>query len=57
MEDITREVVCSLWGCHYVDWYYLGLGGVSRGILLMWDSLVVEKIEDYMGNFVVAMHY
>jgi len=35
MEVITREVVRSLWGCHLVDWSYLGTRGASRGILLL----------------------
>jgi hypothetical protein len=54
MEVITREVVHSLWGCTHVDWLYLGSRGALGGILLMWDRQVVEKIEKYVGRFVVA---
>jgi hypothetical protein len=44
MEAISREVVHSVWGCIHVDWLYLGSRGASRGILLMWDRRVVEKL-------------
>ena len=54
MEVINIEVVRSVWGCVYVDWLYLGATGVSRGILLMWDRQVVEKIEECVGRFEVA---
>jgi len=66
MEVISREVVRSVWGCIHVDWLYLGSrrasGGVllmwdRGGVLLMWDRRVVEKIEDYVGRFVVACSF
>jgi hypothetical protein len=44
--------VVFMWiGC---IWVYLGSRGASGGILLMWDRKVVEKIEEYMGRYVVA---
>jgi exonuclease III len=54
LELITREMVYSVWGCAYVDWLYLGSRGASGGILLMWDRRVVEKVEEYVGRYVVA---
>jgi hypothetical protein len=54
MEVIGREVVHSVWGCVHVDCVYLGSRGASGGILLMWDKRVVEKIEEYVGQYVVA---
>jgi hypothetical protein len=33
---------------------YLGLRGALRGILLMWDRRVVEKIEECVERYVVA---
>lgn len=45
LEQLSRVVVGSLWGCQHVDWCYLGSRGASRGILLMWHMRVVEKIE------------
>jgi hypothetical protein len=35
----------------------LGSRGASRGILLMWDGRVVEKIEDSVGNVLVACFF
>jgi exonuclease III len=54
MEVISREVVHSVWGCVHVDWVNLGSRGTSGGILLMWDRRVVEKIEEYVRQYVVA---
>jgi exonuclease III len=51
MTVISREVVQSLWGCHYVDRCYMGASGASGGILLMWDRRVVEKVEECVGRF------
>lgn len=46
MEVMSRSLVKSLWGCHYVDWAYLGSVGAAEGILVMWDKRVVEKVEE-----------
>jgi hypothetical protein len=54
MEVISRDVVYSVWSFVYVDLVYLGSRGASGGILLMWDRRVVEKIEEYVGRYVVA---
>ena len=27
VEGVTRDVVRSFWGCHHMDWFYLGLRG------------------------------
>jgi exonuclease III len=54
LEIISNNIVRSLWGCHFVDWYYLASCGASGGILLMWDKRIVEKIDVYVGEFVVA---
>jgi exonuclease III len=51
MEVINLEVVRSV---EVYCWLYLGSTGASRGILLMWDRQVVEKIEECVGRFVVA---
>lgn len=40
-----------------MDWSYLGSRGAYGGILLMWDKRVVEKIEDCVGNFMVACSF
>jgi hypothetical protein len=34
MKVISRQVVCSVWGCFHVDCLYLGLrGGIRRYIV------------------------
>nr|XP_023894571.1 uncharacterized protein LOC112006527 [Quercus suber] len=57
LEWITRGTVWSIWSCPYVDWLYLGSDGASGGILLMWDSRVVEKVEEAMGHFSVSCKF
>jgi exonuclease III len=57
MQNVTRELVQSLWGCNQVDWCALGSQGASGGILLMWDRRVVEKVEDWVGCFSVACSF
>lgn len=37
-----------------MGWHYLPCNGASGGILVMWDKRVVEKIEDFLGDYVVA---
>uniref|UniRef100_A0A2N9EVU3 Reverse transcriptase domain-containing protein n=1 Tax=Fagus sylvatica TaxID=28930 RepID=A0A2N9EVU3_FAGSY len=54
---ITDPLVRSLWRCRYVDWLFLGSSGASGGILLMWDSRVVEKIEGAVGYFSVSCKF
>jgi hypothetical protein len=55
MEVITREVVRSLWGCQHVDWCFMGASGASGGILIMWDRRVVEKVDDCVGRYTLAV--
>ena len=57
LEWITRGIVSSIWSCPYVDWLYLGSDGASGGILLMWDSQVVEKVEEAVGHFSVSCKF
>ena len=57
LDLITRGLVCSLWGLHHLDWLYLGSTGALGGILLMWDTRVVEKIDDAMGHFSVSCKF
>jgi hypothetical protein len=57
MEFISREVIHSLWQCQHVDWSYLGSRVASRGILLMWNRWVVEKVEECVRSFVVLYSF
>ena len=50
-------MVRSIWSCPFIDWLYLGSDGASRGILLMWDSRVVEKVEEAVGHFSVSCEF
>ena len=45
MEFIMRGFIKSLWGCQHVDWVNLSSLGASGGILVMWDRMVVKKLE------------
>jgi len=55
LEVMSCSVVRSLWGCHYVDWCCLDSRGAFGGILIMWDRRVVEKIDECVGEFTLAI--
>ena len=57
LELLTKGIVRNIWGIHHVDWLYLGSMGASGGILLMWDSRVVEKLDDAVGNYSVSCKF
>ena len=57
LELVIKGLVRNIWGIHHVDWLYLGSMRASGGILLMWDSRVVEKIDDAVGNFSVSCKF
>ena len=57
LELVTRQIVRSLWSCLYVDWLFLGSVGASGGILLMWDTRVVEKLDEAVGHFSVSCKF
>ena len=57
LELITRRVVNSLWGCHYVDWCYVVAIGVVGDILLMWDKRVVTRLNMEVGECVAACSF
>ena len=49
MELITRALIRNLWRDQHVDWSYLGSCGASGGVLLMWDTRAVNKVEEAVG--------
>ena len=57
VQNVTRELVQSLWGCAQVDWCALGSHGASGGILLMWDRRVVEKMEAWEGSYSITCSF
>ena len=54
---VSRKIVRSLWCCPYADWVYLASNGASGGILVMWDKRVVEKMEEFVGEYTVACSF
>ena len=57
MELITRAVIRSLWRGQQVDWSYLGSGGAFGGVLLMWDTRAVNKVEEAVGRFSISCRF
>ena len=57
MALITRAVIRNLWRGQHVDWSYLGFYGASGGVLLMWDTRVVNKVEEAIGRFSVSCRF
>ena len=54
---INGAVIRSLWGEQHVDWSYLGSCGASGGVLVMWDTQVVNKMEEAVGRFSVSCKF
>uniref|UniRef100_A0A2N9FKE1 Uncharacterized protein n=1 Tax=Fagus sylvatica TaxID=28930 RepID=A0A2N9FKE1_FAGSY len=54
---ISRGIVRSLWGLPYVDWLYCGSDGASGGVVVMWDTRVVEKIDETVGHFSISCKF
>ena len=57
LELITKAVIHSLWGGQHVDWSYLSSCGASERVLLMWDTRVVDKVEEAVGSFSVSCKF
>ena len=51
LEAVSWGTIQSLWRGQYVDWLCLDSLGTSEGILIMWDSRVVEKVDEAVGRF------
>ena len=57
LKMINRRTIRSLWSNIYVDWVYLASLGASGGVVVMWDRRVVEKVEEYIGRYMVACSF
>jgi len=57
LEVMSCRVVRSLWGCHHVDWCCLDSRGASGGVSIMWDRRVMEKIDECVGEFTLAVTF
>lgn len=51
LECIIRGLVRSLWGCQYVDWLYLGLGGCFRWNFDHMGQMSSRKNGESSGGF------
>ena len=52
-----RAVIRSLWGGQHVDWSVLGSCEASGEVLLMWDTRVVNKMEEAVERFSVSCKF
>ena len=57
LDGLDHRMVRSLWGNQHVDWVALDAINTVGGILLMWDSRVVEKIDAAMGHNSVSCYW
>ena len=57
MELINMGLIRNLWARQHVDWVYLSSIGASRGILVMCNRRVVEKLEEVVGQFLVSCRF
>ena len=55
LASINSALVRSLWGSPFVDWVVLDAIQTSRGVLLLWDKRVVEKVDVSIGLFSVSV--
>jgi exonuclease III len=57
LEAVSRGTIQSLWRGQYVDWLCLDSLEASGGILIMWDSRVVEKVDKAVGRFSISYRF
>ena len=55
--SMNRQLVCSLWGCPYVDWAVLEVDQIVGGILIMWDKRVLDKVEVMVGTLSISVKW
>jgi exonuclease III len=54
---ISDTLVRNLWICPFADWCYLASCSASGGMLIMRDKRIVEKIDVFVGEFVLACSF
>ncbi|KAG6635788.1 hypothetical protein CIPAW_11G066600 [Carya illinoinensis] len=57
LKFIDRSIVRSLWGCLHMGWVYLSSKRALGSILLLWDKRVVNLVEEYVGQHLVACSF
>ncbi|KAG5565062.1 hypothetical protein RHGRI_001074 [Rhododendron griersonianum] len=51
LKEVSKEEGKEIWGNRWVEWIHFNAVGTAGGVLVMWDSRVVEKIDDEYGMF------
>ena len=54
---MNQAFINSLWRGRHVDWVCHNSIEASGGIILMWDTRVVEKLEDAVGLFSISCKF
>ncbi|XP_065622832.1 uncharacterized protein LOC136064694 [Quercus suber] len=57
LAGLDRQLVCSIWGCPYMDWVALDANQIAGGVLIMWDRRIIEKLEVLVGLFSVFVQW
>jgi hypothetical protein len=57
LDCIDLRLVRSLWGKQHVDWVALEATNTAGGILIMWDTRVVERVDVQVGQFSVSCYW
>jgi exonuclease III len=55
--EVNQAFINSLWRCRHVDWVCHNSIGASGGIILMWNTRVVEKLEEAVGMFSISCKF
>ena len=57
LKEITRGVIQSLGVGRFLDWTTINVEGASRGIVIFWDSRVLQLIGKEEGHFSVSCRF
>ena len=49
LSSLNSSIVRSLWGSSFLDWVALDAVNTARGVLLVWDKRVYERINSAIG--------
>ncbi|KAF8408937.1 hypothetical protein HHK36_005007 [Tetracentron sinense] len=57
LEEMNDRVVSEMWDNRQANWEFVASMGASGGQLVMWDSLVYEKVEAFLGEFSISIRF
>jgi exonuclease III len=57
LDAMSCSIVLNSWSCSHVDWCCLDSIGALGGILIMWDKKVVEKVDECVGVYSLAVSF